>query len=194
MLASVVSASGICARWTIHLRRRRSLWLLSAKTAWERIGAKPSHRLVPTGVPGLPRRQRAAWPDVHRGRRRGGARPFVISDGYWKRGFGGDKDVLGKTIPFADRTCVVIGVMRPTFRYYAGWTRRMAPARRRQGRQAGGSTPTGLTFDQAQLDLNAVVARGDGVAVEYWRRASSGASNSSTATGIEATARYGRCC
>ncbi len=93
---------------------------------------------------------------------------IVISDGYWKRGFGGDRAVLGKTVTFADRTCVVIGVMPPTFRYFAGldaagWL----PLDERKGGDLVARLRPGLTFDQAQRDLDAVVSRGTGLAAEY---------------------------
>ena len=44
----------------------------------------------------------------------------VISDGLWKRAFGGDPGIIGKTIQFNSRNCTVIGVMPPGFEFPPG--------------------------------------------------------------------------
>ena len=41
----------------------------------------------------------------------------VISDGLWRRRFGGDPGVVGRTVALDDREHVVIGVMPPSFEY-----------------------------------------------------------------------------
>ncbi|HEV2835254.1 MAG TPA: ABC transporter permease [Pyrinomonadaceae bacterium] len=46
-----------------------------------------------------------------------GQRVLVISYGLWQRRFGGDKDVLGKTVSLDDEPYTIIGVMPPQFRF-----------------------------------------------------------------------------
>jgi putative ABC transport system permease protein len=40
----------------------------------------------------------------------------ILSDGYWKRKFGGDRDIIGKSITLGGRKVTIIGVMPPDFR------------------------------------------------------------------------------
>ncbi len=47
----------------------------------------------------------------------GGERVVVLSDGLWKRRFGADETVLGKTVSLDGDPFVVIGVMPPAFQY-----------------------------------------------------------------------------
>ena len=47
----------------------------------------------------------------------GAARVVILSDGFWKRRFGGDKNVLGKTIRLSDRLYTVLGIMPLGFRF-----------------------------------------------------------------------------
>jgi predicted permease len=43
--------------------------------------------------------------------------PVVITDGLWRRQFGGATDVLGKTIRLDSAACPIIGVLPPDFRF-----------------------------------------------------------------------------
>jgi putative ABC transport system permease protein len=55
----------------------------------------------------------------------GMSRVIVISDGLWRRGFGGDPAVVGRTLDVDGTPMTVIGVMPPAFRYPSGadlWT------------------------------------------------------------------------
>src|SRR6266478_4335611 len=45
-------------------------------------------------------------------------RPVVIlSDGFWRRAFGGDPNVIGKSVRFTSRSFTVVGVMPPDFHF-----------------------------------------------------------------------------
>jgi putative ABC transport system permease protein len=45
----------------------------------------------------------------------GGEQVVVLSDGFWKRRFGGDAGIIGKTISLSGNPATVIGVIGPTF-------------------------------------------------------------------------------
>ena len=47
--------------------------------------------------------------------RNGGAAVVVLSDGFWRSRFGGDRAVLGRTLPIEGRPHTIIGVMPPSF-------------------------------------------------------------------------------
>lgn len=47
----------------------------------------------------------------------GGPRVAVISDRLWRRRFGSDTGILHKTVTLNNQSCMVIGVMPPTFEY-----------------------------------------------------------------------------
>ena len=44
----------------------------------------------------------------------------VLSDGYWRRKFGGDRGVIGRTLRLNDLDYAVVGVMPPSFRDFFG--------------------------------------------------------------------------
>ena len=47
----------------------------------------------------------------------GGAASIVISDGFWRRRFGGDPSALGRNLTLSGNTYTIVGVMPPAFRY-----------------------------------------------------------------------------
>jgi putative ABC transport system permease protein len=49
-------------------------------------------------------------------------RVVIMSDGLWRRRFGADPDIVGKTIPLEGETFEVLGVMPPDFAYPVGST------------------------------------------------------------------------
>jgi putative ABC transport system permease protein len=51
--------------------------------------------------------------------RAGGGNVFLISDGLWRRAFGGNPDVIGKTFQLDGDTYTLIGVMPPRFQFPA---------------------------------------------------------------------------
>jgi hypothetical protein len=50
-------------------------------------------------------------------------RVAILSDGFWRRRFGADPTVVGRTIPLEGGAFEVIGVMGPEFEYPIGSTR-----------------------------------------------------------------------
>lgn len=51
-----------------------------------------------------------------RGEAAAGTSVVVLSHGYWQRRFGGDPNILGKTLPVDRGTALIVGVMPPGFR------------------------------------------------------------------------------
>src|SRR5437867_8600577 len=47
----------------------------------------------------------------------GGLPVVILSDGFWRRVFGGNPSVIGKAVPFGSRTLTIVGVMPPGFRF-----------------------------------------------------------------------------
>jgi predicted permease len=100
----------------------------------------------------------------------------VISDGLWKRQFGGDANVLGRRIRVDEDGYTVVGVMPPDFRHpgqtlagdvevwmAAGLAADPMPMPPKRARRllpgAIARLKPGLTMQQAQLRLDALVAR-----------------------------------
>jgi predicted permease len=50
--------------------------------------------------------------------RNGGAKVVVLSDALWRRRYGGDRNLIGKTIALNGRSYTVIGVLPPEFGFY----------------------------------------------------------------------------
>ena len=87
---------------------------------------------------------------------------ILISDSYWRRAFGADRAIVGKTIVFTDRTCVVVGVMPPTFRYFVGArTDAWLPMAESDGEMLAARLRTGISVEQAQRELNTALAHLD---------------------------------
>jgi putative ABC transport system permease protein len=94
----------------------------------------------------------------------GGA--ILLSDAYWRRAFNGDTSVIGRTVTFTDRVCVVVGVMPPTFRYFVGpRTDAWLPTAERDGERLAARIRPGITLDQAQRELNTALANDGGRAM-----------------------------
>ena len=91
----------------------------------------------------------------------------ILSYGFWKRHFAGDRSALGKTIELNDQAYMVIGVMPPRFNYPAAtdiWTPFNMNSERmheRGSHWAGaiGRLKNGVTIAQARADLLAISAR-----------------------------------
>ena len=98
-----------------------------------------------------------------------GARPgfeqvAIISDGLWKRLYGGDAGVVGKTVLMNGRALTIAGVMPPRFDFPAGqqiWL----PLRQEQGVDRGrrgflgvGLIREGVSTRQARDELNGIAA------------------------------------
>jgi len=91
---------------------------------------------------------------------------IILSDGLWRRRFGADSTIVGRTITFSGGTATVVGVMPRTFRplgneqYWQAF--RLEPAdHQRTGRytMAIGRLRPGVTREQAQADMSGIARR-----------------------------------
>jgi predicted permease len=91
-----------------------------------------------------------------------GERVVVLSDGFWKRRFGADPGVIGKTISLSGNPTIVIGVIGPTFdmREFGPapdlWVPfQLDPGTKDQGHyfQVAGRLKPGVTLEQARARL-----------------------------------------
>ena len=98
----------------------------------------------------------------------------ILSHGLWQRRFGGDRNVIGKTIMLDGQSHTVVGVMPADFRFYVKqatlinkpaqiWLPRVfAPdAKVRKGRfmSAIARLKPGVTLEQAQAEMNTIGSR-----------------------------------
>jgi putative ABC transport system permease protein len=97
----------------------------------------------------------------------GGPNVIVLSDGLWRRRFGGDSGIIGRAVPVAGGTATVIGVMPSTVRAMPWGTEeyweplRLDPGnRRRQGRYAMviGRLRAGVTAARAQAEMDVITS------------------------------------
>lgn len=103
---------------------------------------------------------------------RGAADVAVISHGFWQRWFGGEADVLGRTVTVNGYVTTVVGVMPAGFRFRND-TDLWAPvrpgsmdtdARRSHSWQAVGRLRDGVSLEEAQAQLDVISAQ---IAQEY---------------------------
>ena len=94
----------------------------------------------------------------------------VLSNGLWRRNFGGDASVIGQQISLNGINRTVIGVMPPSFSFPEKTTEFWVPLtvtpQRRQARtaisyKAVGRLKSGVTLAQAQADMAAIAKRLD---------------------------------
>ena len=88
---------------------------------------------------------------------------ILLSDGLWRRRFGADSGIVGRTIPISGGSAIVIGVMPATFRPLGNETYwqafRLDPSdRKRTGRytMAIGRLKDGVTREQAQAEMTTI--------------------------------------
>src|SRR5471030_558150 len=93
-----------------------------------------------------------------------GGKVVVISHGFWQRRFGGDPQVVGKTLPLSGDSYVVIGILAPSFNstqfdpFADVWTPfQMDPASTDQAHYftAAARMKPGVTFAQANTQMQA---------------------------------------
>jgi putative ABC transport system permease protein len=95
--------------------------------------------------------------------------PFVvvISHRFWQRHFGGDRNVLGRTLPFTPAPATIVGIAPPDFRLSRaepiGWVpRRPLEARRSRGSRdliVVARLKPGVSISQAREAMNVISAR-----------------------------------
>jgi predicted permease len=94
----------------------------------------------------------------------------VLSDGFWRRRFGGDAGIIGRVIDIDGAPTTVIGVMPPTFVFPAGsrsvdmWLPFTLPPVALQNRGARfadvyGRLAPGVTIEQAAAEMRQIAAR-----------------------------------
>jgi putative ABC transport system permease protein len=98
-----------------------------------------------------------------------GAKVVVLGDKLWRERFNADPKIIGQTITLSQQSFTVIGVMPPAFAFPRGvdfWTpllpstnQRTVESRGSVFLQAVGRLKPGVTLDQAEADLNTIVAR-----------------------------------
>ena len=98
-----------------------------------------------------------------------GRKVVILSDGLWKRKFGGDRNAIGKDILINGEKYSVIGVMPPTFEFPMEpsaqmWTPMQVDATNSCGRdcitlRAIARLKSGVTLAQAQSDMSLVAER-----------------------------------
>src|SRR5499426_1828049 len=98
-----------------------------------------------------------------------GAKVVALSDQLWRERFNADPKIIGQTITLSQQSFTVVGVMPPTFAFPRGvdlWTpllpstnQHAVESRGATFLQAVGRLKPGVTLDQAEADLNTIVAR-----------------------------------
>ena len=96
----------------------------------------------------------------------------VLSDELWRRQFGGDPGIVGKTLTMNGHAVTVLGVMPPGFKWFIKenslggkpaelWTPRQWTDRRRVGRflSVAARLKPGVTPAQAQAEMDTIAAR-----------------------------------
>ena len=95
----------------------------------------------------------------------GNTRVVLIGDGFWRRAFGGDPGVVGRTVTLNSQLYTIIGVLPASFRW--GATADMLaplapdPARNRADHRLSviGRVKNGTTIEQATTELETIAAR-----------------------------------
>jgi len=94
----------------------------------------------------------------------GGAPVAIMSDGLWRRRFGRNKEILGRTVSFNDRPMMIVGIMPPQFRFGSG-ADLFTPMQARQGAhfdpnaEVVGRLKRGVTLEQARAELKVIAEK-----------------------------------
>jgi len=100
----------------------------------------------------------------------GGPKVAVLSDGFWRRRFGGDRSIVGRVIDIDGAPTTVIGVMPPDFVFPAGgrmpdlWLPLVVTGNPRSNRGQNfldvyGRLAPGATLEQAAAEMRQIAAR-----------------------------------
>ncbi|HEY3026115.1 MAG TPA: ABC transporter permease [Pyrinomonadaceae bacterium] len=91
-----------------------------------------------------------------------GERVVILSDGFWRRRFGSETGIIGKTITLNDNAYAVVGIMPPGFEYFGAQDvfvpMGVNPASKNEGHNwtVIGRLKQGVTTDHARSELNLV--------------------------------------
>jgi putative ABC transport system permease protein len=91
----------------------------------------------------------------------GSERVAILSDGLWRRRFGGRNEILGQTVSFNDQAVTVVGIMPPQFRFGSG-VDLFTPMQARPNMhfdpnaEVVGRLKPGVTIAQAQAELKVI--------------------------------------
>ncbi len=94
----------------------------------------------------------------------GGGRVGILSDGLWRRSFGADKGVIGRTVTLNGQPLMIVGVMPPHFRFASG-ADLLVPMRARTGANVDpnaevvGRLKPGVRLQQAQAELKVIAEK-----------------------------------
>jgi predicted permease len=94
-----------------------------------------------------------------------GERVVILSDGLWRRRFGSETGVIGKTIPLNGNAYAVVGIMPPGFEYFGAQDvfvpMGVNPASKNEGHNwtVIGRLKQGVTTDQARSEMNLLFER-----------------------------------
>jgi predicted permease len=94
----------------------------------------------------------------------GGPDVVILSDGLWRRSFGGDEKLLGRTVTLNDRPLTVVGIMPPGFSVGTP-ADVFVPMRAREGinvdpnAQVVGRLKSGATIEQARAELQTIAEK-----------------------------------
>jgi putative ABC transport system permease protein len=98
-----------------------------------------------------------------------GEKVVVLSDQLWRERFHADPNIISQTILLSEEAFTVIGVMPPTFAFpkgvdlwiplKVGMPQRLVESRGATYLQAIGRLKSGVTIEEAEADLNTIIAR-----------------------------------
>lgn len=94
-----------------------------------------------------------------------GERVVILSDGLWRRRFGSETGIIGKTIPLNGNAYAVVGIMPPGFEYFGAQDvfvpMGVNPASKNEGHNwtVIGRLKEGVTTDQARSEMNLLFER-----------------------------------
>jgi predicted permease len=97
-------------------------------------------------------------------------RVVILSDALWRRRFGADRGIIGRSISLNGQSHLVVGVMGPTFGFPPFWAEGAelwaplslgprASSRSGNSLRAFARLRTGVTIDEAQSEINLIAAR-----------------------------------
>jgi putative ABC transport system permease protein len=104
--------------------------------------------------------------------REGAAQTMMLSYQWWLTEFGGDRDIVGRSVSFADATYTILGVMPPSFHFPRSdalfWTANRFRGTDYEGRERTnnwlnvvGRLRRGVTLEQARAEMRVIAAQSE---------------------------------